>query len=385
MKSKNITTIIVEGTDGVGKSTLIQNLFKIYNYRYMCYHRGELSNLVYAKKFNRPFSATQVGLPFLHILLTCDKKELQTRIMSRDYSSHKALKDELSKIKDQDMFIELYRKMKQDYHMLMIDTTGLTPEQTANEVAKMIDDYVSRLEEDEEISEWNEQYKTACESLGLKFTVRGNQPYINNISFMSESTLQNGVYETFADKTYPDNLIYSYAYSTPTEDAEKKYDFAYIIYSKILRRTEIYDYFMEIAKHNKSCLIADNNYMPKSQHFTRMGRVFGDEFIKRLSEAKATVYCARDLAYLKLQTARLYEAILAKQIVFVDTQSDPDFEILPQIHGNDEQLLSLLYVNPTTICENYDEIVKLNLVDKIIENQTKFYQSLKNTVKGGKF
>ena len=55
---KNCFNLVIEGPDAVGKSTLIDGLFKHYNFRYMCYHRGELSNYVFAKKFNRPFFAT---------------------------------------------------------------------------------------------------------------------------------------------------------------------------------------------------------------------------------------------------------------------------------------------------------------------------------------
>lgn len=387
MKSRNITTIIAEGTDGVGKSELIHQLFKIYNYRYMVYHRGELSNLFYAKKYHRPFSATQVGLPFLHVLLTCDKATLRKRIMSRRYSTMEELNEELSKIDDQDEFIKLYQVMKNDYHMIMVDTSNLTIEEVGKKVAGMIDEYVSKLEEDSTLSEWNDMYRQACEKLNLKFSVRGNQPYINNIMFMSESTLQNGVYETFSDKTYPDNLIYSYAYtySYDKKFSDKTHDFAYIIYSKIKRRPEVYEYLAKFVSNKKTCIVADSPFMPNWSTLTKVGRVFGDDFIKTISNARATVYCARDLAPLRLQTARLYEAILAKQIVFVDEQSDPDSEILMNIH-KDLTLVSLLRVTPETICTKYDYIINHEyILNTIINNQCKYYESLKSTVKGGAF
>ena len=83
MKSPQITTIIVEGTDGVGKSTVISGLQKFYKFRYMMYHRGDMSNMVYAEKFNRFPALTQVGLPFLHVLLVCEDNELMKRINGR--------------------------------------------------------------------------------------------------------------------------------------------------------------------------------------------------------------------------------------------------------------------------------------------------------------
>lgn len=83
MKSKTITTLVVEGTDGVGKTTLYKNLLDYYNYMYCVYDRGELSNIVYAEKYNRPFCSTQRGLPILYILLICNKSELKRRIIER--------------------------------------------------------------------------------------------------------------------------------------------------------------------------------------------------------------------------------------------------------------------------------------------------------------
>lgn len=387
MKSRNITTIIAEGTDGVGKSELIMQLFKIYNYRYMVYHRGELSNLFYAQKYHRPFCATQVGLPFLHVLLTCDKEVLKQRIMKRDYDDERELEEELKKVDDQDEFIRLFNVMKKDYHMIMVDTTHLSIEEVGKKVAKMIDNYVAHLETDVEISEWNSMYAISCNKLGLNFTVRDNQPYINDIPFMAESTLHNGVYETFSDKSYPDNFIYSLAYGNDNyRCADKTLDFAYVIFSKVKRRPEVYEYLAKFMSNDKTCLVANNEYMPINPLLERMPRMFGNAFITQLSRAKATVYCGRDLAYLKLQTARLYEAILAQQIVFVDKLSDPDCEMLTLMHAKDKKLIDLLYVTPETICEKYDYIMShKDIYDKIINNQNSYYKLLKKAIKGGLF
>lgn len=390
MKSRNITTIIAEGTDGVGKSSLIDELFKIYNYRYMVYHRGELSNLFYAMKYNRPFATTQVGLPFLHVLLTCDKDVLRQRIANRaalNGDSKEQLEEELAKVDDQDEFIRLANAMKNDYHVIIVDTTNKSIKQVGKEVAKKIDEYVAKLANDETVSEWNKMYSESAQDLGIEFTCKDNQPYFNNIAFMSESTLQNGVYERFDNKDYPDNLMFALNYGVSTKQIDKvtkKHDFAYIINSKIKRRKEVYKYYTAFAKAQKTCLVSDNPLIPENEFNIKCPREFGDLFLLNLAKAKATVYCARDLAYLKLQTARLYEAILAKQIVFVDKQSDLDNDMLTQIHKN-KFIIDLLYVTPETICKNYDYIMERpDIYKEIIDAQTKWFNKLKK-IKGGKF
>ena len=60
MKSKFFANIIIECCDGVGKSTLQKLLLKAYDYRIPVYDRGEFSNFVYAKKYNRLFSNSYI-------------------------------------------------------------------------------------------------------------------------------------------------------------------------------------------------------------------------------------------------------------------------------------------------------------------------------------
>lgn len=392
MKSKYITTIILEGTDGVGKSTITNELFKIYNYRYMVYHRGELSNLFYALKYDRPFAATQNGLPFLHVLLTCNKSELRDRIYQRGFALHQSyehVQSELDKINDQDEFIRLAKAMSNDYHFIILDTSGLSAEDTGKILAKRIDEYVANLENDKEISSWNKMYEKACKKLKLKFTTKANQPHINDVPFMSELTCQNGVYERFDNRDYPDNLIYSMAYDVKKSDIDKvkkQFDFAYIINSKIKRRPEVYDYLNAFTNQDLSCMISESDLIDSNLLRVRTPRMFGDEFIKTIAKARATVYCARDLAHLKMQTARLYEAILAEQIVFVDSLSDVDCDILNDIFCNETDIIKLLYVRPETICQNYKFIVTHpEMYDYILHTQRKWYDSLCDMLKGGQF
>lgn len=380
MRSKYITTIILEGANGVGKSEAIQQLFKLYNYRYMCYHRGELSNLLYANKYHRPFSQTQCGLPFLYIVLTCDKEELKQRIIKRGDL------DELNKIDEQDEFIKLAHELVRDYHILICDTTSLSIEEVGHKLKMMIDIYVNSLGCDDVESEWNKMYHKGCEKVGIKFMTRNNQLYFNNILTMSEYTLQNGVYETYSDKSYPDNLIFMQGYSDNIKLKEKDLDFAYIINSKIRNRPEIYEYYRAWNREDLKFLTSDNHeFIPEYKNGVRMNRVFGDDFITELSRAKATVYSSRDLASRKLQTARLYESILAEQVVFIDKLTDPDNEILDLIYGDNKYLKDLISVTPETIVNNYRYIIDNNLIPMILSYQRIYYSKLKECLKENKY
>lgn len=372
MRYKNVNNLIIEGPDGVGKTTLIMNIFRKYNYRYMCYHRGELSNYIFAKKYNRPFTATQRGLPFLNIVLLCEPEELIKRIADRGDDQ-----EELDKVSDNELFKYYAEEFKNDYDIEIIDTTHRTEEEVAEIVFKVLEKRFEEDAKDSEISEWNERYKIACAKYNLRFDVIDNQPYIEGKPIMVESTLHNGLYETFTDKRFPDNLLYSLAYdrSKIRKFKNKEYNFNYVINSKIKRRKEIYAYYDAFIQNHYTCLIADNPLIREDKHLIRMGRVFGEEFVSNLALADATVYCARDLAYLKLQTARLYESIMAENIIFVDKLSDMNCDILRAIHGTDEDLINLLYVTPNNICYKYEQITP-ELRKKIIANQNTYFEKL---------
>lgn len=383
MKSKTISHIVLEGTDGVGKTTMLLNLLRHYNYRYIVYDRGELSNFVYAKKYNRAFISLQRNMPMLYVLLTCDKDILRKRIIKRGKDNgltDTEILNDIIKIDDQDMFIQAANNFKNDYHIITVDISYLDELDACHKVAAEIDKYVNSLPTDTEETNWNIMYRKACNMFGLTLKVRDNQPYINDIMFMSESTWQNGAYETFTDKTCPDNLLYSLAYSLDCHKydvSNKDLDFAYVINSKINRRHEIIDYYLEMAKNGMSCLVSNKVFDALNvDYFVSMPRAFGDEFIKQLSRAKATIYCARDLEYLKLQTARLYEGIIANQIVFVDMESDKNCDMLKQIH-KDKMLIDLLYVTPQTFIRNYTTILDNPILyQRILDNQKQWYKTL---------
>lgn len=386
MKNRNFTNIIIEGTDGVGKNTLQKNLLEYYNYRIPVYDRGELSNMVYAKKYNRPFSAMQRHLPILFIFLYAQEEQLISRMKKRaeeESWSKESLEEEIAKVKDQQEFFKLLPMFAKDYHLLTIDTTNLSEQDTLNEAVKLISDYSDKLKVDdpETYTAWNKLYQAGCDHFGLDFKVINNQPYINNIAVMGEINNQNGVYETFSDKRYPHNLIYMLGYSQEPKIVpfdRRKVDFTYIINSKILSRHEVYDYMEKFIENNLSMLAGKPSYMIDHPLVITMERPVGDPLIQKMSEAKATVYIARKMAYLKYVSVRLYESILAENVIFVDKLSDPDCEILKAIYGEGyPELIDLLYVDENTICQNYKKVMSdPKLIEFIITKQHKYYDNL---------
>lgn len=389
MKSKNINMFIVEGADGVGKTTLYEKLLKQFNYVFPVYDRGELSNFVYAKKFNRPFASSQRNLPILYILLYCKKDILRNRILERGQKNYwpiSLIDSELDKINDQDIFLENIENFSKDYHIITIDNSLLNEDETLSVATQKINEYLEKLNCDSEntYSDWNKLYSTECEKLGLEFKTINNQPYINGFPIMAECNLHNGLYETFTDKRVPHNLIYCQYYNQEPNILnifDRKEDFAYIINSKIFTRHEVYDYFNSFTENNLSCLTGTTQFCESNPLIKCCDRVFGDEYIKLISNAKATVYIGRRLEYLKYLSTRLYESIIAKQIIFVDELSDKDNDILRNIHGENNEILNILRVTPKNICEKYNELMKnSNLVEIIIKNQSEWYEKLKESV-----
>lgn len=384
MRYKNIFNIVVEGADGVGKSTLIDGLFRRYNYRYMCYHRGDISNFVYAKKFGRTFYSTQRGLPFLYIVLTCSEKTLYNRLLKRKYNSLNERMKELAKIKDLSLFESAAFDMQDDYDIYCVDTDDMTADEVLEHVCKYLDDRFDNCKKDTDLSSWNKQYAKACSQLNRQFDVIDNQPYIDKVPIMVESTCHNGAFETFDDKRIDDNIIYAYGYDkSKIRRFAKTIDFQYIINSKLNRRQELLQYFNEFYEHNLTCLVSEYEGMPQYSTQHHVKKSFGEDFISQLTRASATVYCARDLAYLNLQTARLYEAILADNIVFVDEASDPDKIILNRIHRY--KIADFLYCTPATICDKYKMIITdEKLVKEILENQRLYLAYLFHELERGR-
>lgn len=388
MKSKTITHIILEGCDGIGKDTICSNLWRLYDFEQRVYVRGEISDYVYAQKFNRRFISTQRGLPFLYVVLLGDKEIIKSHIRNRK-NKNECLADELAKVDDNDLFAKAAEILKNDYHIITIDCGKKTINELVEEIYDKTIFYIESLSADATINEFNKLYKAGCDRCGIKLTVKNNQPFFDDKMIMADAHLHNGQFETFSDKTVPHNLIFSLAYTDnaqrKAELVKKEYDFCYPINSKILVRPEVYEYFAAFEQNQKSFLTTDSDFVPRYKYASRMYKCFGDDYIELTAKARATVYTARDLVPLKMITVRAYEATLANQIVFVDELSDPDNEILNQIYSTDgmyDQLCrELLRVNPNTICNKYNKLMtNESLVEYILSSQKAWYNELKNNL-----
>lgn len=384
MKSKYITHIILEGCDGVGKDTILSKLWPLYNFKYRVYCRGEISDFVYAKKFGREFISTQRGLPFLYVVIIKDKNIIKEQIIKRDID----VENELKKVEDQQLFIEAAYTLAHDYHIIILDITGMTLDESVNYIYNSTIEYIKSLTERDENNEFNKMYIKGASKLGKDWYVKGGQTFLDDDMIMADAQLHNGRFETYSDKTIPHNLIFSYGYDYQDkldidEFYQRPYDFAYPINSKILVRHEIYDYINELNNNNLLLMTTDSKYIPQLPNIIRKPKVFGDDYIKMLSKAKATFYCSRDLAYLKMMTVRCYEATRANQIIFVDHVTDPGCEILTQIHGGNKKLIKLLYCSENTLANKYKEVLKnKKLVETILKNQIKWYNKLITDLKG---
>lgn len=377
MKSKNITHIILEGCDGVGKDTIKDKIWRAYNFQYRVYCRGEISDYVYAKKFNRKFISTQRGLPFLYVVLIGDEEIIEKHIKERaerlSWSSD-LLEKELEKISDNELFEKYAALLSKEYHILTIYCKDKDIHTLCVEIYKKTIEYINNLSTDIELTPFNVQYKLGCDKLKIKFDVRDNQPYMNDIRIMADAHLHTGAFETFDNKDIPHNLIFCCGYDINLIDRKvpKTVDFAYPINSKILQRLEVYEYYTEFEKNKISFLATDSIYVPKYNCANRMSKCFGDEYIRKLSIAKATIYTARDLVDIEMMTCRLYEGILANQIVFVDKLSDPDCKILKNIYNDNERLINLLYITPETVVKNYRALSDDD-VDMILHTQQDWF------------
>lgn len=364
MHYKNVRNLVIEGPDGVGKTTLIKGLFKHYDYSYMCYHRGEISNYIFAKKYKRTYYVTQKNLPLVYIVLVASEEALKERILERSKQENWVqddLTEELSKVNDSNEFIEAAKTFSKEYDVKIFDTSGKSSEEVLKEVCEYLD---SRYEEEpkdlvENYSQWSLMYKAGCEKLGKVYEVIDNQPYIDKVPVVTETTIHNGAYETFTDKAFPVNLIFALGYGTLILSSRKSADFQYIINSKIKNRPEVYEYYEAFEKAGLSCITSDNDIIPHYNKFIRSERAFGEKYLNNISRARATVYTAREVEHMKIQTGRLYEGIIADNIVFFDIDSDKNFDQIKNIYKEEaDRFIELLAVTPETIAEKYKRVLE---------------------------
>lgn len=363
MLPKNVSIIFIENWhyDIDCADDFIKELSRSLNNRFLIKLGGDVTEYVKAEREGRVPNKYLHNVPALHIVLF-EKS-------SFEYAYNQNLR-----------YVHAAEVLKNEYHIITIDHTDMILDELKVEIVKRVKEFVKKLPKDKEINAFNELYKKGAEKYGLKVTVRDNQPYLENQMFMADFQYHNGLYETFEDKSMPDTLLYVAAYENTTTNTEgKQFDFQYPINSKILFRPEVRDYVKHISD-SLTLTTTESHYLDdvaNMKNVNMFGKVFGDDYIKELSKAKATIITNRELAHTEMMTARWYEAVLANTVIFVDKITDPHCKVLKQIHGNDERLIDKLTVIPETIVNSYNEVMSdKELVKTILDRQHTWFNKL---------
>ena len=214
---------------------------------------------------------------------------------------------------------------------------------------------------------------------------------------MADYQYHNGSYETYDDKSIPNTLLYSAAYTNTKslhlkDFMKKKYDVQYPINSKIKYRPDAKEYIKEALKGltlytSKSTyideLVSDCTNEEKERMFT-FDKAFGDDYIREISQAKTTVITNCEFAHTEMMTARWYEAVIANCIIFVDADTDPKQKVLKQIYGNNSMYVSLLTVTPDEFVNRVQQILRIpemqNCIEEILNAQHAWYNRLLNNI-----
>lgn len=363
MLPKNVSMIFIEycETDTDFMTRLCNDVSYKLNNRYLVKYNGDIAEFIKAEREGRVPHKYLHNVPALHVVLY-------------DKTSNSKLNECNS------VYVRAAVLLKDEYNIIPIETSSMTYNEMVKTIVEKVNEFVAALPVDKEINAFNELYKKGAEKYGLKVTVRENQPYLENQQFMADFQYHNGLYETFEDKSMPDTLLYAAAYeNTETQTMYKPYDFQYPINSKILFRPEVKDYVKHISD-SLTLLTTESHYLDdvaNMKNVKMFGKVFGDEYIKQLSQAKATIITNRELYHTEMMTARWYEAVLANTVIFVDNITDPANKVLRQIHGNNETLIGLLSVIPETIVNNYLTVISdEDLVRQILDAQHNWFNKL---------
>lgn len=363
MLPKNVSMIFIEycETDSDFMTRLCNDVSYKLNNRYLVKYNGDITEFIKAEREGRVPHKYLHNVPALHVVLY-------------DKTSNSKLNECNS------VYVRAAVLLQNEYNIILIETSSMTYNEMVKAIAEKVNEFVTALPVDKEINAFNELYKKGAEKYGLTVTVRENQPYLENQQFMADFQYHNGLYETFEDKSMPDTLLYAAAYTnTEPQTMYKPYDFQYPINSKILFRPEVKEYVKHISD-SLTLLTTESHYLDDVANIKNVkmfGKVFGDEYIKQLSLAKATIITNRELYHTEMMTARWYEAVLANTVIFVDNITDPASKVLRQIHGNNETLISLLSVIPETIVNNYLTVISdEDLVKQILDAQHAWFNKL---------
>lgn len=130
--------IEIDGPDKTGKTLLCQYITHLSNYRFATHARGYLTQVAYAKKFNRPFEYSMPNYRTLYVLLTCDKEEhdIRCKITNEPAINYDA---------DAKLFAEAFDELDP---LVYKKLTYNTSEISMYEIAKDIIWHADRLEDD---------------------------------------------------------------------------------------------------------------------------------------------------------------------------------------------------------------------------------------------
>ena len=121
MEALNIDQVVIEGVDKTGKDSIMKYIDTLGKHKYALYQRGHISNVVYARIFDREEHKYTLNPHSLYVLLTADPEDLDIRfkLTNEPYTDIK---------RDLNMFDKVFKEMTAEagVHTLIINTTDIT-------------------------------------------------------------------------------------------------------------------------------------------------------------------------------------------------------------------------------------------------------------------
>lgn len=347
--NNNISHVVIEGCDGVGKSTLLFGLQKKFNRIGPSFRdRGELSDFVYAKKFGRSVvSVNQCHLPFLYVLITKSEDEIRKQLEKRaqvDPIAAKDLSEELDAIKDQRLFMNLYREFKVDHHAIMCDLTGKSIDESIDFVYDKINEYLDHLPKDCADSTTHFILSSAACKKQWKFYSIDGQPYFNSKMAILDPDKHNGVYETVTDKTYPISLMYAAEFEPYVKDCEKFDNNVAVLDNRLfLNKREVM-----FKEHTDDVFHAMKDY------------------ISIFNSAACIVYYTK-YGYRHGVSPMLYLAAMTNTVIFFDQKHTLQMDIYEQIYKNHEELIKYVtFISNDSLKEKKKDVFDNENIKKAI-------------------
>ena len=116
-KKLKFWNIELDGPDKVGKSTIAKYITQLSNYRFATHDRGFMTQVAYAKKFNRPYTYRLPNFNTVYILLTCEKEEHDIRCKITN-------EPRIDFDKDMSLFTDVFNRLvRLDYKCLIYNTS----------------------------------------------------------------------------------------------------------------------------------------------------------------------------------------------------------------------------------------------------------------------